>query len=203
MIEIRLLADASKRVSHILDTLRENVLIPSDNGTSGEASDSIPAASTFDNRCQMTILEDNPCHQQGLSRFLVKSRQCHQTTHCDRQGHPKHSQNTPNLDRLLARPKTKAGDKPLAEQPPAKIIFDHPQPDLLAQGVALYSVSDPKPGDCAGIRPRRARRIATGRASPRDRERRPLALAGRERAADRLRLPVSRAAHSPGRADGL
>ena len=38
---------------------------------------------------------------------------------------------------LLARPKTKASDKPLAEQPPAKIIFDPPQPDLLAQGVAF------------------------------------------------------------------
>ena len=39
--------------------------------------------------------------------------------------------------RSLTQPEPKAGGKPLAEQPPAKIILDPPQPDLLAKGVAF------------------------------------------------------------------
>jgi hypothetical protein len=37
----------------------------------------------------------------------------------------------------VTQPKPKAGGKPLAQQSPAKIILDPPQPDLLAYGVAL------------------------------------------------------------------
>lgn len=39
--------------------------------------------------------------------------------------------------RSLTQPEPKAGEKPLAEQPPAKIIIDPPQPDLLTKGVAF------------------------------------------------------------------
>jgi hypothetical protein len=39
--------------------------------------------------------------------------------------------------RSLTQPKPKAGGKPPAEQSPAKIILDPPQPDLLSHGVAL------------------------------------------------------------------
>jgi hypothetical protein len=39
--------------------------------------------------------------------------------------------------RSPTQPKPKAGGKPPAEQPPAKIILDPPQPDLLAKGVVF------------------------------------------------------------------
>ena len=39
--------------------------------------------------------------------------------------------------RSLTQPKPQAGGKPLAEQPPAKIIVDPPDPDWLAKGVAF------------------------------------------------------------------
>lgn len=34
-----------------------------------------PPASTFDNRCQTAKSRDNPCHEQGLRRFLPSHMQ--------------------------------------------------------------------------------------------------------------------------------